>query len=125
MRDVIAETDVQENESTSCVPISQILDSRTSFPSQQLSFEILLETTEAWQGLELCARIALRGLPVTSVIYRKPGRIFLLFQDVRAIDPREIAALFASASQVFVSRWTTVLGGITNPSGGSDSGAEL
>lgn len=117
MRDVIAEIDVPKIDSTSYVPIDQILDSRTTFPDQQLSFEVLLEAKHAWQGLELCAQIARLGLPVTSVVYRRSGHIFGQFQDDRTLNLLDIAALFANAPQVTVSRWTTVLsGGFNLPS---------
>lgn len=110
MRDEFAETVSHDWGNTSGVPVAQILNTRAAFPSQQLSFDILFETGEAWQGLELCAGVARMGLLVTSVVYRKPGRILIQFRDDPEIDPAELVALVNSAPQVTVVRWTTVLG---------------
>lgn len=111
MRDNVAKLDNQEWANTSRVPVAQILDSRAAFPSQQLSFDILLESDEPWHGLELCAQLTRKGLLVRNIVYRNPGRILLQFQDDRSITAQELARLFDSSSQVCVSRWTTVLGG--------------
>lgn len=111
MRDDFAETVSRELDRISGVPVAQILETRAAFPKQQLSFDILLETEEAWQGLDLCARIARKGLLVTNLVYRKPGRILIQLRDDPATHPAELVALMGSAPDVTVVRWTTVLGG--------------
>ncbi len=56
---------------TYAVPVRQILEHRATFPGQRLSFEILIETQEAWQGLELGARIARSCLHLKQLTYRE------------------------------------------------------
>lgn len=93
------------------VPVRQILEHRATFPGQRLSFEILIETQEASQGLELGARITRTGLYLKQLTYRESGCTFLQLQDDPKTHPQELEKLFNNAFGVSVLRWTTVLGG--------------
>jgi hypothetical protein len=110
MRDFATHTEPVVNDATATkVPATQIHAARETFPGNSLSFEVLLETRAAWQGFDLCAKIARGGYHVTQVSYRENGSLFLRLRDNGAKEPQDLARRFTRNSEVSIVRWTTVI----------------
>ena len=92
------------------VPVGQIRDVRANFVGQPLSFEILLESNQLWQALELCTRIARTDIRLAHLTCQRKGSVYLRLEDDLSADLQDLAFLFSSTPNVSVLRWTTVIG---------------
>ncbi len=91
------------------VPVARILETRASFPHNNLSFEVEFEAEELTALSDLVLLLARSGLLCDNVCYRRNGIVFARLCDSKSSNYRLMAAALAQLASLRLVRWTIIL----------------
>ncbi len=104
------ETLVSPDPVTTAIPLRQIAETRSAFPSIRLTFDVLIETQDVLTGLRHCAEAFDRsGLKLLALRWAEGGRISCRLAESGGSDLTALARAF-DGSSARIETWTTTIG---------------